>query len=143
MKLSEKGLDLIKKYEGLRLKAYKCPAGLWTIGYGSTFGVREGMEITEKQAEDMLWRDVHVAEVCVNGAVTVPLSQGEFDALVSFCHNLGCGKFRGSTLLRVLNDGRYDEAANQLLRWTRGGGRELAGLVARRQAEKERFEEAA
>lgn len=142
MNLSEQGLALIKKFEGLRLKAYLCPAKVWTIGYGSTYGVREGMEIEEEHAEDMLWRDVHVAEVCVNGAVKVPLSQGEFDALVSFCHNLGCGKFRGSTLLRLLNDGRYDEAGAQFLRWTRGGGMELAGLVARREAEKERFEDA-
>lgn len=143
MKLSEKGLELIKKFEGLRLEAYLCPAAVWTVGYGSTYGVKEGMVITEEQAEDMLWRDVHVAEVCVNGAVTVPLTQGEFDALVSFVFNLGCGKFRGSTLLRKLNDGDYDGAADEFPRWCRAGGQPLAGLVARRAAEKVRFEESA
>lgn len=143
MKLSERGLDLIKKYEGLRLKAYRDSVGIWTIGYGSTFNVREGMEVTEKQAEDLLWRDVHVAEVCVNGSVTVPLSQGEFDALVSFVFNLGCGKFRSSTLLRKLNGSDYDGAAAEFARWTRAGGEVLAGLVSRREAEKERFEDAA
>ena len=142
MQLSEKGFDLIKKYEGLKLKAYKCPAGIWTIGYGSTYGIKEGMEITEAEADEMLRRDVHTAEVCVNGAVTVPLTQGEYDALVSFVFNLGCGKFRGSTLLRRLNSADYDGAAAEFLRWTRAAGQELSGLVARRKAEKERFEEA-
>ena len=142
MKVSERGLDLIRKFEGLRLEAYQCSAGKWTIGYGHTAGVYEGMVITEDQANDLLWGDVRVAERCVNGAVQVPLTQGEFDALVSFVFNLGCGAFRGSTLLRALNDSDYDKCASELLRWNKAGGRVLPGLVARREAEKERFEEA-
>ena len=143
MKLSDKGLEIIKRFEGLRLKAYQDSVGIWTIGYGSTFGVKEGQEVTEEQAESLLWRDVHVAEVCVNGAVSVDLSQGEYDALVSLCFNIGCGKFRGSTLLRKLNDGDYDGACAEFPRWTKAGGRELAGLVTRRGAEQQRFEESA
>jgi lysozyme len=143
MKISERGLDIIRKHEGLRLKAYKCPAGVWTIGYGSTRGVTDGMEITADEANMRLWRDVKDSEKCVNGAVTVPLTQGEFDALCSFVFNLGCGAFRRSTLLRLLNDSDYDRAADEFARWNKAGGRVLPGLVARREEEKKRFEDAA
>lgn len=144
MKVSEKGLDLIRKFEGLRLESYRCPANVLTVGYGHTGpDVQEGMTITEEQANDLLWRDVRVAERCVNGAVTVPLTQGEFDALCSFVYSVGCARFRNSSLLRRLLDSDYDRAADEILRWVYADGKKLNGLLARREAEKERFEEAA
>lgn len=143
MKLSEKGFALIRKFEGLKLTAYQCSAHVWTIGYGSTRGVREGMTITEEEAEDLLWKDVKGAENCVNANVHVPMTQGEFDALVSFVFNLGCGAFGKSTLLRKLNGGDYDGSSAEFGRWNKAAGKELAGLTRRREAEQQRFEEAA
>lgn len=139
MKISEHGLDLIKKHEGLRLKAYRCPAGVLTIGYGSTSGVTEGMEITEAQADERLRRDVETAERCVNASVRGAITQGQHDALVSFCFNLGCGALRKSTLLKHVNDGNDMSAAMELAKWVNAGGKRLPGLVARRQDEMELF----
>lgn len=139
MKISESGLDLIKKHEGLRLKAYRCPAGVWTIGYGSTSGVTEGMEITEEQADERLRKDVETAERCVNASVRGAITQGQFDSLISWVFNLGCGNFRKSTLLRHVNDGNDMSAALEFGKWIHGGGKRLPGLVARRQDEMEMF----
>jgi lysozyme len=138
--LSDAGLRLIKEYEGLRTEAYRCPAGVWTIGYGSTRGVREGMRITEAQAESLLRQDVERFERAVVGMVEVPITQGQFDALVSFAFNLGAAALRRSTLLRLLNQSRYAEAASQFPRWNKAGGRVLAGLTKRRSAERALFE---
>lgn len=141
VKLSDAGIALIKEYEGLRLGAYQDSVGVWTIGYGSTSGVTEGMWIKEEEAEARLREDVSHAENCVNRLVSVPLTEGEFDALVSFVFNLGCARLRDSTLLRKLNDSDYDGAVAEFRRWNKAGGQELAGLTRRRHAEARRFEE--
>lgn len=143
MNTSEDGLELIRRFEGLRLRAYQDSVGVWTIGYGHTAHVAKGMECSEQQALDWLREDVRTAERCVSSCVTAELTQGEFDALVSWTYNLGCGNLRNSTLLRKLNACDYDGAAAEFERWTKAGGVELAGLVARREAERERFESAA
>jgi lysozyme len=137
MKISDKGLKLIKDFEGLKLTSYLCPANVWTIGYGSTGPhVKQGMTITEKEAEDLLKEDVKRFEECVTDAVEVDLTQDEFDALVSFSFNVGCGAFMGSTLLRLLNAGNKQAAAQQFPRWNKAAGQVLAGLTRRREAEK-------
>lgn len=139
MKISDKGLEVIKQHEGLCLKAYVCPAGVLTIGYGHTGDVLEGQEITEDEAERLLRNDVSWAEDCVNESVEVSLTQNQFDALVSFVYNIGCNAFRSSTLLRLLNSGNTEAAAQQFHRWNKGGGRVLAGLTKRRAHEAELF----
>ena len=144
MCLSEDGLELIRRHEGLRLKAYRCPAGVWTIGYGHTKGVKRGMVIARVHADRFLREDVQDAEEAVNRLVEVPMTQGQFDALVSFVFNLGIGAFSRSTLRKVLNKGDYCAAAEQFGRWVyalQGGQRvKLPGLVARREDERALFE---
>lgn len=140
MQISKAGLDLIKQFEGLYLKAYRCPAGVPTIGYGHTAGVSMGQTITQQQADDYLRRDVRQFERAVARLVTVPLTQGQFDALVSFAFNLGEGALAQSTLMRLLNAGDYAGAAAQFDRWNKAGGRVLPGLVRRRAAERALFE---
>lgn len=142
MKIGDAGLALIKEYEGCRLEAYQDSVGIWTIGYGHTSGVQAGDKCTQDEADAWLLEDVKHAETCVNGAVTVPLTQNEFDALVSFVFNLGCKQFRSSTLLRKLLDSDYDGAAAELKRWNKAGGQVLAGLTKRRAAEEKLFETA-
>lgn len=142
MKISPKGIALIKSAEGLRLKAYPDPGtgGLpWTIGYGSTSGVTRNMVITEAQAEQMLAADLVRFERAVDRLVRVPVSQGQFDALVSFTYNVGEGNFTKSTLLRKLNAGDATGAAEQFPRWVNAAGRVLPGLVKRRAAERAMF----
>jgi lysozyme len=139
-KTSDKGVALIKAHEGKRLSAYRCPGGVWTIGYGHTTAaghptVVPGMRITEREAEDILRRDISRFEARVNKLVAVPLTQGQFDALVSFDFNTGA--LHSSTLLKRLNAGNYTDVPRQLMRWTKGGGRELPGLVRRRRDEAE------
>ena len=143
MNLSETGLQLIKDHEGCRLEAYLDSVGVPTIGYGHTKGVKEGDTCTQAQADSWLREDANSAEWCVNKCVTVPLTQGEFDALVSFAFNLGCTSLRNSTLLRKLNDSDYDGAAAEFPKWNYAGGQVLAGLTTRRQAEQRRFEQLA
>ena len=140
MKTSNDGLALIKKFEGCKLRAYQDSVGVWTIGVGHTKGVEKGDVITEEQADEYLRADVSEAEECVNRALTLPLTQGEFDACVSFVFNVGCGAFRGSTLLKRILDGDFDGASKEFARWNKAGGQVLAGLTARRKAEAEMFE---
>lgn len=141
MKISEKGLGLIRSFEGLELKSYKDSIGILTIGYGSTGShVKSGMVITKEEAEDLLKQDVSRFESGVNNLVKVPLTQNQFDALVSFSFNLGLGNLKSSTLLKKLNISDYSGAANEFLRWNRAGGKVLNGLTRRRQAEKDMFE---
>ena len=140
MKIGDAGLALIKEFEGCRLQAYQDSVGVWTIGYGSTTDVAPGQIITQAEAEGRLMEDLKHAETCVNGAVTVPLVQNEFDALVAFVFNLGCGAFRKSTLLRKLLDSDFDGAALEFRRWDKAGGQVLAGLTRRRAAEERLFE---
>lgn len=139
MRISPRGLDLLKEWEELRLVAYQDIGGVWTIGYGSTSDVYEGLTISRHEADLRLREDVDEAETCVNTVVKVPLSQNQFDALVSFVFNIGCSAFRKSTLLKKLNAGLYDEVPAQMGRWNkdRVGGNLVVvpGLVNRRAKE--------
>ena len=137
--MKTKNTAVIKHYEGLQLKAYKCPAGVWTIGYGHTRGVKECDVITEKQADLYLLDDLRDAENAVNIHTKVKLNQNQFDALVSFVYNLGSGNFKSSTLLKKLNAGDYIGAANEFKRWNKAGGKVLNGLVKRRASETNLF----
>lgn len=140
MRISQKGLNLIKEFEGLELKAYKDSVGVVTIGYGSTGPhVSMGMTITADQAEALLKNDVNRFEKGVMDLVTAPITQNQFDALVSFSFNLGLGNLKASTLLRKLNSLDYVGAANEFPRWNKAGGKVLAGLTRRREAEKKLF----
>ena len=143
-KTATRGIELIKEFEGLRLTAYKCPAGVWTIGYGHTGMVdgkliSSGMTITAAKATELLKKDLASFEAAVNGCVTVPITQNMFDALVSFSFNVGSGALRRSALLRKLNAKDYKGAANEFPLWNKAGGKVLNGLVRRRKAEKELF----
>lgn len=141
MKTSQRGIDLIKKFEGLELKAYLCPANVWTIGYGTTSNIKEGDIIDEETAELFLKKDVIRFENNVNTYVKVELSQNEFDALVSFTYNLGGGALKRSTLLKKLNEKNYTGASKEFDKWVKAGGRVLRGLVKRRKAERRLFGE--
>lgn len=136
---NQSGIDLIKRFEGYRGRAYRCAAGVWTIGWGSTRNVRPGMSITEDEAEQRLRADLVDAENAVAKFVTVPLNDNEFSALVSLVFNIGAGAFKTSTLRRYLNEGLRQQAADQFLRWNRAGGRVLEGLNRRRAAERALF----
>lgn len=138
--MKTKNVNIIKKHEGLRLEAYlPTPNDVWTIGYGHTHTTKQGMKITEAQAEKLLYRDLAWAEDTVNDLVKVPLTQNQFDALVSFVFNVGAGAFSKSTLLRFLNTGDYTNAAAQFLRWNKQKGRVLNGLTKRRDDERRLF----
>jgi lysozyme len=136
---SDRGLEKTKEFEGLRLTAYQDSGGVWTIGYGHTGSAKPGMTITQEKADELLRLDVHWAVSCVNNAVTVPVNQNQFDALVDFTFNIGCGAFRNSTLLRRLNAKNYAEAAEEFTRWKFVKGVEVAGLLRRREADKKLF----
>lgn len=140
MKISAAGLKLIKEFEGLRLTAYVCPAGVLTIGYGSTGShVMPGKSITRAQADALLLKNLARFEAGVSELITKPLTQGQFDALVSFAFNLGCGALEESTLRRRLNGGEEPNTviAQELPKWVKAGGATLPGLVRRRAAEVE------
>jgi len=134
-------LDCIKRWEGLRLAAYQDVAGVWTIGYGHTGSVSEGMTITEAEAETLLRSDLAPCELAVERAVAAPLSDGQFGALVSFVFNVGASAFQGSTLLRRLNSGDYAAVPAELARWNKardpstGALVPVPGLTNRRAAE--------
>jgi len=142
MQTSQRGIDLIKRFEGLRLTAYDDGVGIPTIGYGHTAGVKPGLTITADQAVQFLREDLHSAERDIDRLVTVHLCQHQFDALASLVFNIGGTAFRDSTLLRKLNAGDYAGAAVQFDRWVHGGGKILPGLVKRRAAERAMFEDA-
>ena len=140
MHMSQGGLDnLLKKFEGCKLKAYRCPAGVCTIGYGHTSAagapqVVDGMTITQAQAEDILKRDIVKYEVAVMDLVKVKLTQNQFDVLVDFAYNAGVGNLKSSTMLKKVNAGDFDAVPAELMKWVKGGGKVLPGLVRRRQA---------
>lgn len=135
MELCKKAIELAKLFESFRAKTYICPAGKLTIGWGHTHNVRPGQTVTETEAEAMLADDMREACGAVDRLVKVPLTTGQYGALVDFVFNVGVGAFQKSTLLKVLNAGDYDAVPHELLRWTHGGGVELPGLIVRRQAE--------
>jgi len=135
MKISTEGIALIKKFEGCRLESYKCAAGVPTIGYGSTKLVEMGMTITQEGAEELLLKDIAEFEEFVLEASEMPLSQHQFDALVSWTFNLGPSNLNASTMLKVLNKGEYEDVPAQIKRWNKAGGKVLDGLIRRREAE--------
>ncbi|MDB9529196.1 lysozyme [Oscillatoria sp. CS-180] len=142
--INRDGLRIIKHFEGLELRAYQDSVGVWTIGYGHTSAagpptVYAGQTITEAEAEAILKKDLGIFENGVRDVVTVPLNSNQFSALVSFSFNVGVGALRTSTLLRLLNTGDYQGAADQLPRWVKAGGETLLGLVRRRDAERALF----
>jgi lysozyme len=128
---------LVRKYEGLRLKAYLCPAGIPTIGYGHTKGVKLGQSITEEVAEEMLAEDMTTAlhATLVLCPILTTESPQKIAAIADFTFNLGSGRLKASTLRRRINAGEYNEVPYELRRWVRAGPRILAGLVARRESE--------
>jgi len=143
MRMSDQGIDaLLKKFEGCKLKAYKDPVAIWTIGYGHTSAagapdVTEGLTITQAEAEEILKRDLVKYEKPVADMVKVPLSQHQFDVLVDFAYNAGVGNLKSSTLLKRVNAGDFNAVPNELMKWTKAKGKELPGLVRRRRAEAE------
>ena len=135
MKISQEGIALIKKFEGCELEAYQDSVGVWTIGYGHTKDVKEGDKINQDEAENLLAEEMPEYEGYIEDLVKVSLSQCEFDALCSWVYNLGPTNLQESTLLRVLNEGKYNEVPTQIKRWNKAGGQVLEGLVRRREAE--------
>ena len=139
MKLGERGTEILKYFEGCKLTAYQDSVGVWTIGYGHTKGVYDGMTITQDQAEQMLLSELEEYEGYIENMVTVPITQNQFDSLVVWVYNLGPTNFKNSTLLKELNAGNYNAAGQEITRWNKAGGKVLAGLVKRREAEAELF----
>lgn len=139
MKTSEQGRDLIKRFEGVRLQAYDDGVGIWTIGVGHTKGVKRGDTASDEQVDQWLSEDLQEAESAVNSAVRVTLEQHQFDAMASLAFNIGDSALKTSTLVKMVNAGDVDGAADQFLRWNRAGGRVLAGLTKRRIAERMLF----
>lgn len=133
---NKNGLLLIKSFEGLRLRAYRDAVGIWTIGFGTTRGVQPGMTISEDKAIEFLQEDLARFEKAINDSVKTPINDNQFSALASFTYNVGSGAFRSSTLLRKLNAGDIRGAADEFPRWNKAGGRPLAGLTRRRNAER-------
>ena len=135
MKCSQEGLALIKKFEGCRLKAYRCSANVLTIGYGQTGGVKEGDVISQPEADKLLEEDIAKFEDYVSDNVIVELNQNQFDALVAWTFNLGVGNLRQSTMLKKLNESDFASVPFEMRRWNKAGGKTLDGLIRRRQAE--------
>jgi lysozyme len=140
LRISDDGVRLVAGFEGLRLKPYRDAVGVWTVGYGHTGPGTARMQLhSATEARALLRHDLHRFVLGVHGVVHVPVTQRQFDALVSLAYNIGIGAFRSSTLVKRLNAGHYGRAANQFRVWNQGGGRVLAGLVRRRGAEREYF----
>jgi len=135
MKISLEGLGLIKKFEGCELEAYKCAAGVWTIGYGSTKGVKEGDSLTQEDADKLLRHEMDEYEGYIKDMVKIDLKQNEFDSLVSWVFNLGPANLKTSTMLKVINDNKLEEVPSQMKRWNKANGKVLEGLIRRREAE--------
>lgn len=141
MKASLTLINKIKEFESCRLVAYQDDAGVWTIGYGSTIGVRRGMKITQQEAERRLEFDLETAAIGVRG-LNLSLTQGQFDALVDFTYNLGIGKLKSSTLLKKIKAGAPTEQIQaEFKKWVYAGKKKLAGLVKRREWEAKRWAE--
>lgn len=135
MKISKAGIELIKSSEGCRLRAYRCPAGVWTIGYGNTSHAKAGMSITMQKAEEFLREDLAPIEAELT-KLNMLLQQRQFDALCSWIFNLGMGNFKNSTMRKkILAKATDVEVADQIIRWTKAGGKVLTGLQKRRIAE--------
>jgi lysozyme len=137
MKTSQKGIDLIKEFEGYSERAYMCAGGKYTIGYGHTRGVEPGDTCTREQAERYLREDLQDAEEAVMALISVPLTQNQFDMLVSLVYNIGSGNFYDSTIRRVINlrIGDKEEYRRAWMMWVKSRGKVLKGLIRRREAE--------
>lgn len=145
MKVSNKGLELIKEFEGFSSVAYLCSAKKATIGYGNTFWedgtpVKIGDQISKERAETLLKHVVDGFSVAVEVDIKIEVTQNQFDALVSLAYNIGLGAFKNSTLLRQLNRGNFVGASQEFLRWDKSNGKPLPGLTRRREREKLLFE---
>lgn len=139
MKISQKGIDLIKKFEGCKLQAYLCPAGVWTIGWGNTSHAKASMSITQQQAETFLKDDIKPIETLLNG-MGINYTQNQFDALVSWIFNLGQGNFKSSTMYKYIVARKTDlEITDQMIKWVNAGGKPLLGLKKRRAEEANMF----
>jgi lysozyme len=145
MKASQNAIELIKRFEGCRYNPYRDSVGLWTVGYGHLIGDGKSLPsgynrvFTQKEIDDLLVNDFTRFESGINMLIRVPLSQNKFDALCSFCYNLGMGTFQKSTLLKDINASMWDAAANDILKFHFAGGVSIPGLVKRRQAEHDLF----
>lgn len=139
MKPSQACIDLIKRFEGFRAEPYVCPAGRLTIGYGTTSGVTKDMRVSEADAETMLRNDLARVEHEVSQLVRAAVTQAQFDALCCFAYNCGTTALKTSTLLRLVNAGDVNGAADEFPRWVHGAGKQLPGLVKRRAAEQALF----
>lgn len=132
MKASDNCIGVIKNHEGYKMKAYKCPAGVWTVGFGSTVGVTEGMVVTEQQAIEMLRKHLVSVERDLNN-LKLAINQNQFDALVSFIYNIGFGAFLKSGILRTIRaNANSPVIRTQFSEWVNGGGKRLPGLIRRR-----------
>jgi lysozyme len=140
-RISENGLSIVKKWEGFSAKAYKDLVGVWTIGYGNTDPRHafEGNVISRDFAEQLLIQHIAQDEIACRQLIKVPLSQPQWDAVVSLCYNIGTGAFARSTLLRKMNQSDFTGAYSEFPRWNRAGGKVVQGLVNRRKAEAELF----
>ena len=136
----EKAVELIKKFEGFKETAYKCPAGVWTIGYGWTHVVKEGDTITMEKASELVQQEVakiaKQIKTTLGTEVFESLTENQICALIDFVYNLGLGNFKNSTLCKMIKSGQIMEAGNQFERWVKSGNKVLPGLVNRRKAEK-------
>jgi lysozyme len=140
MDYSASGLKLTEQFESCSLTAYQDIKGVWTQGWGHTFGINAASPpITQQQADDWLLEDVQAACIAVNRYVTVSLTQGQFDAMVDWVFNLGVGNFLSSTMLKLLNAGDFAGAAVEIDKWDHSSGQVIAGLLRRRQSETDEF----
>lgn len=142
--ISPNGFNIIKRYEGLKLKAYRDTGGVWTIGYGTIkyangTSVKQGDTCTEEQALSFMMHDCKWVDACLDKYVKIKVNQNQFDALASFVYNIGESQFRTSTLLKKLNEGKFQEAADNFPRWIYDNGKKIQGLVNRRNEERALF----
>lgn len=145
MNINRATVDLVKEFEGFRAEAYRCPAGVWTIGYGTTASAgvgivpKAGMKISEKDAEGYLCATLEKFVAQIDGSITAPINENEFGAFVSLAYNIGAGAFKKSLALSAFNAGDKDKAANAILLWNKAKGKVLKGLTRRREAERKLF----
>lgn len=140
MKINDKGLLLIKYFEGLRLSVYLDAVGLPTVGYGHMDkSMKVGDKITQQKADELLLEDLSWFESGVDSMLKNEISSNQFSALVCFAYNIGLGNLKSSTLLKCVNSGQFDKAADEFLKWNKAGGKVLSGLTKRRQAERDLF----
>lgn len=140
--ISDAGLDLIKKFEGCKLTAYKCPAGIWTVGYGHTGrDVYKGLKITQEQADTLLEFDLWTFAEGVDAAIPeeIDITDNQFAALVSLAYNIGLGNFKKSSVLKFILKQEFEKASDAFLVWKKAAGKVLPGLVRRREAERALF----